>query len=85
MWLCGIQSISFFDDPDDDGGGDDEDDDATDNDYEDDDATDNDDEDDASKRYSLPLRVVHTPLMLEGSRPVTKCNQRCISTTCRRS
>ena len=67
--------ISFSDDHDDDGGGGDE----------DDDATDNDDEDNASKRYSHPLRVVHTPLMLEGSRPVTKCNQRCISTTCRRS
>ena len=63
--------ISFSDDHDDDDGGDDDVD-------EDDEATDNDDEDDVSKRYSHSLRVVHTPLMLEGgSRPVTKCNQRC--------
>ena len=49
---------------------------------EDDEATDNDDEDDASKRYSHSLRVVLTPLMLEGgSRPVTKCNQRCTMCT----
>ena len=63
--------ISFSDDHDDDDGGDDDVD-------EDDEATDN-------ERYSHSLRVVHTPLMLEGSRPLTKCNQRCTSTTCKRS
>ena len=67
--------ISFSDDHDDDDGGDDDVD-------EDDEATDNDDEDDVSKRYSHSLRVVLTPLMLEGgSRPVTKCNQRCTMCT----
>ena len=69
--------ISFSDDHDDDDGSHED----VDEDDEDDDATDIDDEDDVSKRYSHSLRVVHTPLMLEGSRPVTKCNQSCTSTT----